>query len=96
MSKSVTKSNGRYEVRFRWKTYPLEHLPDNWCLAKGRLNTLCRRLDAHPDFRVQLNDVFQQQLGEGIIEKVSMKETPDVKHYIPHQAVLTPGKAITI
>ena len=51
--KSVTKSNGRYEVRFRWKTYPLEHLPDNWCLAKGRLNTLRRRLDAHPDVRVK-------------------------------------------
>ena len=51
--KSVTKSNRRYEVRFSCKTYPPEDLPDNWCLAKCRLNTLCRLLDAHPDVRVK-------------------------------------------
>ena len=43
---SVTKSDGRYEVRFPWKEYPPKDLPNNWCLAKGRLNTLCRRLNA--------------------------------------------------
>ena len=52
-------------------------------------------MDAHPDDRVKYDEVIQQQLGKGIIEKVSMKETPNVKHYIPHQAVLTPGKATT-
>ena len=89
---SVTKSDGRYEVRFPWKEYPPKDLPNNWCLAKGRLNTLCRRLNANPDVRIRYNEVIKEQNNKGIIEKGSIVEVSKVSHYIPHQVVLTPGK----
>ena len=40
--------------------------------------------------------VIEEQVGRGIIEKVSNKvEQGEVKHYIPHHAVITPTKNTT-
>ena len=45
--------------------------------------------------RIRYNEVIKEQYNKGIIEKVSIVEVPKVSHYIPHQVVLTPGKATT-
>lgn len=45
--KSVSYQNGQYHVSFPWKEFP-PVLPSNFALAKGRLNSLLRKLDKDP------------------------------------------------
>ena len=74
--------NGRYMVTWPWKKEKSD-LPDNYTLALGRLKSLINRMKANPNIIKQYNEIIEEQLKRGIIEKVSYETNNVVKHYIP-------------
>lgn len=68
--KSDVKLKGeRYEVSLPFKeNHPT--LPDNYASSKKRLSLLIRRLQQKPDVLQQYDNVIQDQLKRGLIEKV--------------------------
>uniref|UniRef100_A0AAF5Q7J0 DUF1758 domain-containing protein n=1 Tax=Wuchereria bancrofti TaxID=6293 RepID=A0AAF5Q7J0_WUCBA len=93
--KSITKQNGRYEVRWPWK--PCEgKLSDNYGLCVSRLRMLIARLQSHKEELQEYDKVMQDQLQSGIIEEVQSQMNRDgIIHYLPHHDVRNPGKTTT-
>ena len=88
--------NGRYEVKLPWKEqHPL--LPDNFKLSQKRLHSLGKRLKCDPEILQTYDEVIQDQLEKGIIERVSLNEESPVGKtcYIPHQAVIKKDRDTT-
>ena len=48
-----------------------------------------------PELIDKYNDIIQNQLKLGVIEKVTCNRKDTTKHYIPHHAVINPDKAST-
>jgi hypothetical protein len=93
--KSVKKVKGRYSV-----SWPLNHniseLPSNYGLALGRLKGQLNRLQARKDLLRKYNDIFAEQLQNGVIEEVSTGFTTGmIVHYLAHHPVETPAKSTT-
>ncbi|PAV78070.1 hypothetical protein WR25_09266 [Diploscapter pachys] len=83
-----------YSVRLPW--FPSEEeLPTNWSLARRRLEQLVSSPKTDTELLKSMNSVFQEQLEKGVLEIVDPKALPDGPriHYLPSQAVLTPGKS---
>ena len=82
------KFNGeRYSVRLPWKAGD-GRLPMNYQLCCSRLRGLNRRLDKDPVLAKEYNEVIQEQLREGIIERVTEKNEPEDVHYLPHNPII--------
>jgi hypothetical protein len=85
----VKQRDGRYEVSLPFKE---EHppLPDNYESSKKRLTALVHRLQQKPDVLQSYDDVIQDQLKNGVIEKVNEEESPGPGkvHYLPHREVI--------
>ena len=95
-NESVRKINGRYHVKWPWKNeYP--DLPENYTLAYGRLKSTIKRLTNNDkNFLDSYDDIINNQLKKGIIEKIDDKHLSNGSvHYIPHHAVMTPSKSTT-
>ena len=92
--RTIRHVNGRYEVRWPWKDNAGE-LPDNFGLAAGRLKSLSRRFEHDPALLTQYNEVIENQLNKGIIERAPPDCQGSPTHYLPHQPVITPNKATT-
>ena len=92
---TIKFEDGRYLVIWPWKeSHP--SLPDNYQLAVGRLKSTLQRLKKDPHLLQMYSAIIQEQLEQGIIEKVCSKSKQDViQHYIPHHAVITPTKSTT-
>ena len=94
---SEVKSNGeRYEVCLPFKeNHP--RLPDNYEPTKKRLSSLVHRLQQKPDVLRMYDDVIQDQLKDGVIEKVNKEEysPPGQVHYLPHREVIRYDKDTT-
>lgn len=78
---------GRYEVGLPWlDAHP--PLPNNYGLALGRMKSVLRRLRERPSRLHEYNNIMQEQLCAGILERV---ERPWMKcgplHYLAHQPV---------
>lgn len=86
--------NGRYQVTWPWKN-DLPGLPEIRGLAKGRLKSLVNKLEKHPYLMKRYDAIVQEQLRKCMIEKVEYTNSADLKHYLPHQVVITPEKATT-
>ncbi|CAD5217992.1 unnamed protein product [Bursaphelenchus xylophilus] len=84
----------RYTVKWLWNEKKLE-LSTNFGLAFFRLQTTMRKLEKDPELKVKYKKIFDDQLQEGIIEKVTTNEMDNVISYVPHQAVIRPDKATT-
>ena len=65
---SIQYSDGRYHVSWPWKTNNVE-LPDNYKLAHGRLQSVLKQLKKSPEILKKYNDVIEDQLSKGIVEK---------------------------
>ena len=92
---TVRFRDGRYEVAWPWKSEPPD-LRDNYGLALGRLTSLAKQLARDHDLLLRYDAVIQSQVELGIVERVSTNtSTHTVKHYLPHQPVVTPSKATT-
>ncbi len=88
--------DGRYQCKIPFKEeYPI--LPDNYLFAKSRLNSLLTRLKANPALAKEYNKVIQDQLEQGIVEKVDVSLPTEVGRvtYLPNQMVLREDKDTT-
>ena len=65
------KENQCYEVGLPWKDDIPDELETNYDLSKRRLLSLYNKLKADPKLLSQYNEVFEQQLSDGIIQKVN-------------------------
>uniref|UniRef100_A0A7I5EE60 Uncharacterized protein n=1 Tax=Haemonchus contortus TaxID=6289 RepID=A0A7I5EE60_HAECO len=72
-------------------------LPDNRALAFKRLLNVWTSLKNNEQLLDQYNEVFRDQLKQGIVELVGDNDPREgiQVHYIPHQPVLTPQKETT-
>ena len=68
-------------------------LPDNYLIAKSRLETNFKRLQTDPQL-LQGYDVIKEYLDYGIVERVKDNNTNDV-HYLPYRAVVRDEREIT-
>ncbi|XP_062614769.1 uncharacterized protein LOC134276539 [Saccostrea cucullata] len=92
---TLKMENKRYQVTWPWKEeYP--ELPENRELAYGRLKSLLHKLQCNPDLLHKYDDIIQDQCKKGIKEKIpSQQRETDIKHYIPHHAVIDLTKPTT-
>ena len=86
--------NGRYTVTWPWKGVNPD-LPENRAFALGRLKSLVRRMKENPDLIQKYDEIIEDQLKQGVVEKVRTESKDTIKHYIPHHAVINPTKATT-
>ena len=91
---SVQLHGNRYVVSLPWRPNRTQ-LPSNLNLATRRLQGLLRRLHQQPDVRREYHAIMQEQLRQGIIEKVQAGETTDTVHYLSHHAVIRRDKQTT-
>ena len=96
LMKNKIKFDGeRYQI-----TLPVKHqqteIPDNYILAKKRLNCLLNRLKQKPELFEQYKNVIKEQIASGVVEQVSENEIPTgTTHYIPHSGVLKEDRKTT-
>jgi len=79
-------SHNRYEVLLPWKE---DHLPlaDNKDAAERRLKSITKKLNAQGLYN-SYQEIFDQWLSEGIIEKVPDNEVEIESYYLPHRHVI--------
>lgn len=70
-------------------------VPKNKELAHGRPKTCLKKINDKPNLSYKYNEIIQDQLERGVIEKVESNIDADLKHYISHHAVITPQKSTT-
>ena len=83
--------NDRYEVKLPFKEN-IPMLEDNYSLCLKRLNNLRHRLEKDPALLKAYDDIIQEQLKKGIIEKVESPGELGETVYLPHRAVIKPEK----
>ena len=83
----LTRSQeGWYETTLPWKANH-SPLPSNKEGSLKRLKNLTRKLQRE-DLTVKYNDIIQEQLTEGVIEKAPPVSQPEKEFYIPHKCVI--------
>ena len=84
---NVSFTGERYSVKLPWK---LGHkaLPSNFALSLSRLKGQIKKLKKDPDILQTYDQTIQDQLEQGIIEKVTELEVPAKQHFLPHHAVI--------
>ena len=87
-------NDGRYWVTWPWKKSGFD-LPENYELAAGRLKSLFHKLRKMPELLDKYEDIIQDQMKKGVVEKVDENSGDGKKHYIPHHPVITPKKTTT-
>ena len=88
--RGIRFGNKRYEVKLPWLTdMKMPPLSDNYDLCHHRLNSLMFHLRKDKNLLTSYNNVFQEQLSLGIIERVpeSEYENPDA-YFLPHHLVI--------
>ncbi|XP_060577899.1 uncharacterized protein LOC132735020 [Ruditapes philippinarum] len=91
---NLSYKDGRYHVSWPWKDENPE-IPENRQLAVGRLKSVVRKLENHPDLLQKYSSVLKEQLENGIIEKVTQNKRDGLCHYLPHHAVVKPDHSTT-
>ena len=95
---SVRHNNERYEIELPWKNDSLP-IPDNYNLCYNRLKSMHYKLRKTPEVLKEYDDIIQEQLASGIIEKVPNPEVEtrdnDNTHYLPHHAVIRQNRETT-
>ncbi len=86
--------NGRYTVPLPWREGNFQ-VPLNRQLSEGRLKSQLKKLQKSPEVLNEYNNIIQQQLEDGIVEKAPVKPTGQRISYIPHLAVVREEAATT-
>jgi hypothetical protein len=89
--------NGRYEVTWPYKD-PEVTPPNNYQLAKKRLNGVWNRLTREPELMKKYDAIIKDQIDKSIIEKVENDQSKNSEtkvHYLAHHPVITPQKTTT-
>ena len=82
----IRNDEGWYETGLLWKPRHAQ-LPNNKMGSLGRLSNLVKRLKRQPMLLEKYDEIIQEQLAEGIIEKVT-DEPKGKEFYIPHKPVI--------
>ena len=85
------KENKRYEIKLPVKENLKINLPDNYQLAKSRLESLKKRFHKNEKLFEQYDNIFQQCFKDNIIQKVPNQDTDTLScnfHNLPHRAVI--------
>ena len=85
---SIMLEDGRYSAKLPRRP---EHppLPSNAEITKHRTCSMIRKLTTDPEKLRMYNDIIQEQLSRGFIERVNNPDLTNGEcHYIPHHAVL--------
>ena len=92
---NVRFEGGRYVVSWPWKNDEVK--PSNtYDLAMGRLCSLVKRVTKTPKVMKLYDEVIQEQLKRGIIEKVDESNAIKTEgHYLPHHCVVKEGSETT-
>ena len=86
--------NGRYEVRLPFKEdHPL--IEDIYAVAVTRLKALKIKLDKKLELLEQYDEIMQNQLKLGIIERVESSPIVGEVTYLPHRCVIREEKETT-
>ena len=93
-NETLIYDNDRYSVSWPWKD-DKSCLPENREMAFGRLKSLVNKLRNHPQLVDKYDEIIQNQLKLGVIEKVTSNTKETTKHYIPHHPVINPEKNST-
>ena len=97
MQDKIKFDGKRYEISLPLKDdHPI--IPDNYNVAKSRLNSQLDRLKLKPEVFDEYNSVIKDQLNSGIIEKVIEDEEipkPGMAHYVPHIGVVKQERQTT-
>ena len=95
----VKRNGGRYEVKLPWKE---DCLPssNSYHLCESRLRSLHHKLRKEPTLLSEYNNIIQDQLKAGIVEKVPTEDLTNEKtatrsHYLPHLAVVRKDRETT-
>ena len=72
-----------------------KYLRPNYVQSKGRLMSLQRRLKDNPEQLKQYDDVIQNQLAEGILERCSNNVPSEGMHYLPHHGIVKNDRETT-
>ena len=86
--KDITFNENRYTVKLPVKDN-IDTIDDNFELSKGRLKSLYNKFIKDNDFFEEYNKVFEGQLADSIIEKVTDDSLTDKIHYLPHSCFET-------
>ena len=71
----ISFSSGRYSVKCPMEEMPEQNLlPDNYDLIFAMLNSLLRRLRKEPSILKEYDQIIQDQLSNGIKERVDERE----------------------
>ena len=85
------KENKRYEIKLPVKENLKSNLPDNYLLAKSRLESPQKRFLKNKKPFEEYDNIFQQYLKDNLIGKVPNEETDTLScnfHYLPRRAVI--------
>ena len=91
---TCSRVDGHYQIGLLWASEDSE-VPDNYEMAKARLDSLGRRLKARPDIQERYGEKVQGMLDEGhAVEILDRREgaVPGRTFYIPHHNVANSSK----
>ena len=85
----LMKDNIKFDGERYLVTLPVKHqqtiIPDNYILAKKRLNSVLSRLKEKPEIFEQYKKVIKEPITSGIVERVSENEIyTGISYYIPY------------
>ena len=87
-------STPSYQVTWPWnERYP--DLPTNHALAMGRLRSFVSKIKRQPELMQKYDNIIQEQVDRGVIEKIDRFIQDGEKHYLSHHAIITPQKPTT-
>jgi len=91
---SVHFTEGHYEVSLPWKQEQKE-LPDNYEMAKKRLESTEKRLEKDPVVKEVYNSTIEDYIEKGYVEKVEVSSKAEKKWLLPHFPVVRMNKETT-
>ena len=94
---NIKFDNNQYSVKLPWREHH-QILPDNFELSVNRLVSTVKRLHKTLELLEEYNKVIQDQLEQGIVEKIKPNiehVEPGNVHYLSHHAVVK-KEAVTI
>jgi hypothetical protein len=92
---SIENRNGEYFVDLPWIEDKVSAVRSNFTLAKVVLERVRKKLHSSGMFQAY-NEVFLQQLREGILEEIDLNAIDPSQHvWIPHRAVIRTGDQVT-
>nr|CAD2156491.1 unnamed protein product [Meloidogyne enterolobii] len=82
--------NGSYIVKWPWKI-ERDSLPSNFSLAYKRFLNLMDKLKKNPDLLDKYEEIINNDLERGVIEKAERKKG-EIEHFLPHHPVINTKK----